>query len=264
MLSVSVSVMVFTLDEEINLPYCLDSLSWCDDVIVVELFQFRRHRADLPAKRHPLLPARIRGLRQPAHLGSGARSNTAHMGALIRDADERVPLELAHEMAAQDSAAWARTSAPFKKSDAVSNLWGRWLRWSSLYPTWVVRPGAQGPRPLRRPRPRRDPDGHWSDRSVDHDLIDAKLKGIDAWFKRQIDTRKRTRSTSWARPPPIARLPTCSRVIHCAADRRSSRSLPACPVGASCSSFTLTCPAWVSSTGRTVSFSARCGRSVTP
>jgi len=33
-----ISVMIFTLNEELHLPVCLDSLQWCDDVIVVDSF----------------------------------------------------------------------------------------------------------------------------------------------------------------------------------------------------------------------------------
>src|SRR5262252_6699414 len=33
-----VTAMVFTLNEEQNLPRCLESLRWCDDVIVIDSF----------------------------------------------------------------------------------------------------------------------------------------------------------------------------------------------------------------------------------
>ena len=33
-----ITTMVFTLDEAVNLPACLASLGWCDDVIVVDSF----------------------------------------------------------------------------------------------------------------------------------------------------------------------------------------------------------------------------------
>ena len=31
-----VSVLVLTLNEEINIGACLDSLSWCDDIVVLD------------------------------------------------------------------------------------------------------------------------------------------------------------------------------------------------------------------------------------
>jgi glycosyltransferase involved in cell wall biosynthesis len=35
---INVSVLIFTLNEEINLPFCLESLDWCDDINVVDSF----------------------------------------------------------------------------------------------------------------------------------------------------------------------------------------------------------------------------------
>ena len=49
MSSVPVSVMIFTLNEEIHLPSCLDALSWCDDVIVVDSFSTDRTQRNLPS-----------------------------------------------------------------------------------------------------------------------------------------------------------------------------------------------------------------------
>jgi glycosyltransferase involved in cell wall biosynthesis len=181
-LSVPVSVMVFTLDEEINLPYCLDSLSWCDDVIVVDSFS-----SDGTER-----ICRQSGIRfyQHAFEGFGSQRTwalehvpTRHTWVLILDADERVPLELAHEMAARVSRVGEDVGA-FQVRRRF-HLWGRWLRWSSLYPTWVVRL-------VRKDRVRYVDRGHAETQTVvgriealDHDLIDANLKGIDAWFERQ-------------------------------------------------------------------------------
>ncbi len=64
-------------------------------------------------------------------------------------------------------------------------MWGRWLRYSSLYPTWVVRF-------VRKDRVRYVDRGHAETQEVDgemldleNDLIDENLKGIDEWFERQ-------------------------------------------------------------------------------
>ena len=65
------------------------------------------------------------------------------------------------------------------------HLWGRWLRYSSLYPTWVVRL-------VHKQRVRYVDRGHAETQSVNgeirdlrNDLIDENLKGIDEWFARQ-------------------------------------------------------------------------------
>ena len=33
-----ISILILTLNEELNLPTCLSSLSWCDDVVVLDSF----------------------------------------------------------------------------------------------------------------------------------------------------------------------------------------------------------------------------------
>jgi glycosyltransferase involved in cell wall biosynthesis len=174
--------MVFTLDEEIHLPGCLRSLSWCDDVIVVDSGSADRTAAI----------ARDSGARIFEHPFTGfgdqrnwALENTSpkHPWVLILDADERVPAELAEELrrisreAPDDTAAY-RVKRRF-------HMWGRWLKHSSLYPSWVVRL-------VRLGRVRYVNRGHAETQVVDgatrdlqSDLIDENLKGIDEWFERQ-------------------------------------------------------------------------------
>jgi glycosyltransferase involved in cell wall biosynthesis len=177
-----VSVMVFTLDEELHLPVCLASLSWCDDVIVVDSFS-RDRTVDI---------ARQMGARvfQNAFTGFGDQRNWAlantvpkHPWVLILDADERVPPELVNELTgilpgASEEIVAFRVRRRFY-------MWGRWLRYSSLYPSWVVRV-------VRFGRVRYENRGHAETQRVDglirnlaNDLIDENLKGIDEWFERQ-------------------------------------------------------------------------------
>ena len=179
----SVSAMIFTLDEEIHLPSCIDSLApWCDDIIVVDSFS-----TDGTER-----VAREKGARffQKEFMGFGASRNWAmeatapkHEWVLILDADERVPPELAREMLEVTRSA-PREVGAFRVRRRF-HMWGRWLRYSSLYPTWVVRL-------VHRERVRYMNRGHAETQEVDgeirelaHDLIDENLKGIDEWFERQ-------------------------------------------------------------------------------
>ncbi|MEI2640774.1 MAG: hypothetical protein V9G10_00090 [Candidatus Nanopelagicales bacterium] len=64
-------------------------------------------------------------------------------------------------------------------------MWGRWLRHSALYPSWVVRL-------VHRERVRYVNRGHsetqtviGDTRDLQTDLIDENIKGIDEWFARQ-------------------------------------------------------------------------------
>src|SRR5437016_4156444 len=127
-----VSCLIFTLNEEVNLPHCLGSLGWCDDVVIVDSFSTDRTEA----------LAQVHGVRFVQHkfTGFGDQRNWSlehiplkHPWALILDADERVPAELVAELAHRLPAAPSDVAA-FRLRRRF-HLWGQWLRRSSLYPT---------------------------------------------------------------------------------------------------------------------------------
>src|SRR5262245_59816290 len=93
-----VSVLILTLDEEVNLAGCLDSVAWSDDVVVLDSFS-RDGTVDI---------ARARGVRlfqrqfdnYANQRNYGLRDITyKHEWVLMLDADERVPPELREEIA---------------------------------------------------------------------------------------------------------------------------------------------------------------------
>lgn len=178
----SVSVMIFTLNEEVHLPSCLASVEWCDDVIVVDSFS-----TDWTEE-----ICRSRGVRffQHEFEGFGSQRNwaldqieTKYPWILILDADERVPPALADELS--DKAAQGDPGIGAYRVRRRFYMWGRWLRYSSLYPNWVVRfIHCDRVRYLNR--------GHAETQRIEgtvgelqNDLIDENLKGIDEWFERQ-------------------------------------------------------------------------------
>jgi glycosyltransferase involved in cell wall biosynthesis len=177
-----VSCLIYTLNEEVNLPHCLGSLRWCDDVVVIDSFSTDRTEAI----------ARAAGARFVQHefTGFGDQRNWSleqvalkHPWALILDADERVPPELVAEISQRLSAVSDEVAA-FRLRRRF-HLWGRWLRYSSLYPTWVVRL-------IRVGRVRYVNRGHAETQVVDggveslsHDLIDENHRGVDEWWERQ-------------------------------------------------------------------------------
>jgi glycosyltransferase involved in cell wall biosynthesis len=179
---VPVSCLIYTLNEEINLPHCLKSLDWCDDIVVVDSFS-----ADATAGMATAAGARVV---QHEFTGFGDQRNWSlkevplkHPWALILDADERVPRELADELA--ERLADADPAVAAFRVRRRFHMWGRWLRHASLYPTWVVRLVRVG-------RVRYVNRGHAETQVVDgridslqHDLIDENHKGLDDWFARQ-------------------------------------------------------------------------------
>jgi glycosyltransferase involved in cell wall biosynthesis len=177
-----VSCLIYTLNEQVNLPYCLASLGWCDDLVIVDSFSSDGTQA----------LARAAGARfvQHSFTGFGDQRNWSlehvplrHPWALILDADECVPPELATELAERlpgvpDEVAAFRVRRRF-------HLWGKWLRYSSLYPTWVIRL-------VRVNQVRYVNRGHAETQVVDgridsleHDLLDENHKGLEDWWARQ-------------------------------------------------------------------------------
>jgi glycosyltransferase involved in cell wall biosynthesis len=178
----AVSAMIFTLNEEVHLPSCLASLAWCDDVIVVDSFSVDGTAAICAAAGVRFFQHRFDGFGRQR---SWALESTQprHEWVLILDADERVSPELAEELMAIVASAPDRVAAYRVKRRF--HMWGRWLKRSSLYPTWVVRL-------VRAGRVHYVNRGHAETQEVAgevgelrHDLIDENLKGIDEWFDRQ-------------------------------------------------------------------------------
>ena len=128
--------MIFTLNEEIHLPSCLDALGWCDDVIVVDSYSTDRTEAI----------CRARGARffQNRFEGFGSQRNWAldnaqprHPWVLILDADERVTPELAAAIRALFAGgAPAASASAFPRRN---RFLGRWLAHGEGYPDWSLR-----------------------------------------------------------------------------------------------------------------------------
>ena len=178
----NVTAMVFTLDEEIHLPSCLASLAWTDDVVVVDSFSSDRTEEISRAAGARFFQHRFEGFGKQ-RMWALANTSPRHEWVLILDADERVPPELAAEITRAVAAA-PPTVAAFRIKRRF-HFWGRWLRRSSLYPTWVVRL-------VRAGRVEYVNRGHAETQAVqgetaslECDLIDENLKGMDEWFERQ-------------------------------------------------------------------------------
>jgi len=131
-----VSVLILTRDEQDNLPSCLESVAWSDDVVV-----FDSYSVD-----HTVEIARAAGARvlQRAFDDYASQRNSAmtdvkykHPWVLMLDADERPTRELLQEIeavlaASDDQVALYRV----RRKDMFL---GKWLRRSSGYPTWSAR-----------------------------------------------------------------------------------------------------------------------------
>lgn len=131
-----ISILILTLNEEQNLPACLRSVAWSDDIVVLDSFS-----TDTTCEIAEAAGARVmqRRLEDWASHQNWAVANISfkHPWVYYADADEVVTDELRDEMLA--IAADPRTPAVAYRVRFKNQFMGRWIRRSSLYPTWVLR-----------------------------------------------------------------------------------------------------------------------------
>ncbi|MFC1605466.1 glycosyltransferase family 2 protein [Pseudomonadota bacterium] len=133
-----VSVLILTLNEADNIERCIESLSWCDDIVILDSFS-----ADDTLERAMACGARVF---QRKFDNFAAQRNHAldqfefkHDWILHLDADEVVTPELAREIAEkmQD-----RRFAAYRIASKMMFM-GKWLRHSGMYPCYQVRLGRK-------------------------------------------------------------------------------------------------------------------------
>lgn len=222
--------MIFTLNEEIHLPGCLSSLTWCDDIIVIDSFSSDQTESICRQAGARFFQNRFEGFGKQRNWAI-ANTHPKHDWLLILDADERVSAELVQEMRhaiqnVPDTVGAFRLKRRFY-------MWGRWLRYSSLYPSWVVRL-------IHKDKVRYINRGHAETQQVNgrvlklqEDLIDENLKGMDEWFARQnrYSTQEaQSELSTEARPYGLAALLNRDPLIRRAAVKFWSRRIPGRPL----------------------------------
>jgi glycosyltransferase involved in cell wall biosynthesis len=131
-----ISVLILTLNEELNLPACLESVKESDDIVVL----------DDGSSDRTVEIAEAFGARVIRYSAGGERAQREYSLRSIPfkyswvynpDADEVTPLELWEEMVRVTSDD-TRPEVAYRVRFKVMFM-GRWVRRCSLYPTWVVR-----------------------------------------------------------------------------------------------------------------------------
>src|SRR5438552_15428677 len=92
-----ISVLILTYNEEQNLPACLESVRWSDDVLVVDSFSTDRTVEVARRNGVNVLQNRFVNFAEQRNFGL-AHGNLKHDWVLHLDADERVTAELKVEM----------------------------------------------------------------------------------------------------------------------------------------------------------------------
>lgn len=131
-----VSVLILTLNEEINLPACLEAVAWSDDIVVLDSFS-----TDRTVEIARAAGARVYQRKHDSELGQRryglSQIAFKHEWVYMPDADEVTTPALRDEILAVVNDP-SRTESAFRVRFKVMFM-GCWIRHSSLYPTWVVR-----------------------------------------------------------------------------------------------------------------------------
>jgi glycosyltransferase involved in cell wall biosynthesis len=131
-----ISVLILTLDEEVNLAGCLASVAWSDDVVVLD--SFSRDRTVDIAREHGVRLYQRAFDNYANQRNFGLRDiDYRHPWVLMLDADERVPEDLRLEM--QTAIGGAAVDTVLFRMRRRDYLFGRWIRRASGYPTWFGR-----------------------------------------------------------------------------------------------------------------------------
>lgn len=131
-----ISVLVLTLDEEANLKACLESVSWSDDVVVLDSGSTDR-TVEIARSLNARVVTRAFDDEKTHRTWSLREIPFKHPWVYNPDADEVTPADLAEEMRAVVADA-TRPEVAYRVR--FKNMFmGRWIRHASLYPTWVLR-----------------------------------------------------------------------------------------------------------------------------
>jgi len=128
-----ISVLILTRNEALDLPACLDSVAWSDDVHVLDSFSEDTTVAIAEASGTHVTQRAFDGY--ASQRNAGLRLPFVHEWILLVDADERIPAELAAEMQQ-----FVRRAGPEVAAGRMRrrDIWrGRWLRHAQMSPFFV-------------------------------------------------------------------------------------------------------------------------------
>jgi len=147
---IPVSVLILTLNEEHDLPRCLETVKWSDDVVVLDSGSSDRTVEIAAAWNCRVVPRKFDNW--AAHQNWALQNvEFKNKWVLNLDADERISNEMAVELQRVVSEDWPYKAFRMRRKDY---LYDTWLKHATFYPTWLVRlyqPGAVNFRRLVNP-----------------------------------------------------------------------------------------------------------------
>lgn len=174
-----ISVLILTKNEEANLPACLDSVKWCDDVHVYDSFS-TDSTVDIAQQAGATVTQR-RFDNWATHQNWGlANLPFRYSWVLYIDADERVTPELARSATEAITHAGDVVAFRIRRRDFFQNRWLKYVQTSPYY-LRLFRPGKM--RYERLVNPVSLPDGPVTNLVGDLDHYPFS-KGITHWLER--------------------------------------------------------------------------------
>lgn len=131
-----VSVLILTLNEEMNLPVCLDSLKWCDDITILDSFSSDQTEELAKERGVRFIQRQFDNYASQRNFGLNHVSYK-HDWLLMVDADEAVPTDLLNEMLQRIHS--GSTAVSLYRMRRKDHFLGKWIKHSSGYPTWFGR-----------------------------------------------------------------------------------------------------------------------------
>jgi glycosyltransferase involved in cell wall biosynthesis len=128
-----ISVLILTHDEEQDLPGCLDSVAWCDDIQVLDSESTDR-TTEIARQRGATVTTR-RFDTYAAQRNASMQLPFRHPWVLVLDADERPTAELSAEM--QQAVPVAPENVSGFRIRRRDFLWGTWLKHAQMTPYYV-------------------------------------------------------------------------------------------------------------------------------
>lgn len=131
----SISVLILTLNEAVNLPQCLDSVAWSDDIVVFDSFSTDETVAIAKAAGARVVQRKFDNYASQRNAAL-TEVEYRHPWVLMVDADERWPRSMYREMQQAIVDAQNVSLYHFRRKDICL---GRWLKHSLASATWSGR-----------------------------------------------------------------------------------------------------------------------------
>jgi len=212
-MSVSLTLVVLTYNEEVNLPHCLESVEGlADDVFVVDSGSTdgtrevaRDHGAEVVE--HPFE-------HQAQQFNWALDHLPIETDWILRlDADEYLLPELRREIRETLPSVPPEVTGFYMKRRVIFQ--GRWIRHGGYYPTWLLRLFRRG----KGRSEMLEMDEHLvvtegETRRLEHDFVDHNRKGLSFWLRkhegfaereaRELLRRERDEASERGRPIPVS------------------------------------------------------------